>query len=69
MSVPSCSRPDRGQMDRPDHSIAVETDNALRRASARDWRDFAKNVDPNSSQPGAGWPGRAQGLSSRSAEG
>src|SRR5437588_12668367 len=68
MPIPSRSRSDRGQMDGADHPIAVEADNALRRAPARDRRNLAKDVDPNASQPGAGRSGRSQGLSSRSTE-
>src|SRR5437016_5339740 len=55
-------------MDRTDHPIARQKDDALRGASSRDWRNLAKNVDPNSPQPGAGRTRRAQDLSSRSPE-
>src|SRR6059058_5404647 len=50
------------------HPIALEADTALRRAPPRDRWDFPKNADANSSQPGTGRSGRAQGLSSRSTE-
>src|SRR5213594_2769069 len=68
MPVPSRPRPDRRQMDGVDHPIALEADNALRRAPPRDRWDFPKNAHANSSQPGTGRSGRAQGLSSRSTE-
>jgi len=69
MPIPSRPRPDCRQMDGANHPVAIETDDALRRAPARDRRDFAENVDSNSSQSGAGRSGRSQGLSSRSTEG
>src|SRR6202011_3920413 len=53
MSLSSRPRSDRGQMDGTDHPVAVEADNALRRAPARDRRDFAKDADANAPQPGA----------------
>src|SRR5438876_11454570 len=68
MPIPSRPRPDRRQMDGVDHPIALEADNALRRAPPRDRWDFPKNADANSSQPGTGRSGRTQGLSSRSTE-
>src|SRR5260370_11327987 len=68
MPIPSRPRPDRRQMDGVDHPIALEADNALRRAPPRDRWDFPKNADANSSQPGTGRSGRAQGLSCRSSE-
>src|SRR5260370_6879475 len=68
MAMPSRAGPDRRQMDGVDHPIALEADNALRRAPPRDRWDFPKNADANSPQPGTGRPGRAQGLSSRSTE-
>src|SRR5258708_33237359 len=68
MPIPSRSRPDRRQMDGVDHPIALEADNALRRAPPRDRWDFPKNADANSSQPGTGRTGRKKGLSSRSTE-
>src|SRR5437868_10960678 len=68
MPIPSRPRPDRRQMDGVDHPIALEADNALRRAPPRDRWDFPKNADANSSQPGTRRSSRAQGLSSRSTE-
>src|SRR5437667_4039066 len=69
MSISSRPRSNRGQVDGADHPIAVQADNALRRAATRDRWDFAENVDPNSSQLGTRRVGRAQGLSGRSAKG
>src|ERR1700736_3051375 len=69
MPIPSRARPHCRQMDDADHPVAVEKDDALRRAPARDRRHFAKDAYPNASQSRARRFGRPQSLSGRSAEG
>src|SRR5438105_5287767 len=56
-------------MDRANHPDPGPRHDALRSAPARDRRNFAKNVDPNTPQLGTRRPGAAHGASSRSAEG
>src|ERR1700720_2069841 len=58
MPISSRARSDRGQMDGADYPVAVEKDNALRGAPARDRGGFAKDADANPAQPRARRPCR-----------
>ena len=55
-------------MDRPHHPDSRARDDAVRRATARDRRHFAKNAYPNLAHPRAGRPGATQSASGRAAE-
>src|SRR6266487_1756769 len=55
-------------MDRPHHPNSRARDDALRRATARDRRHFAKNAYPNLAQPRARRPGPTQSASDRAAQ-
>ena len=55
-------------MDRPHHPDSRARDDAVRRATARDRRHFAKNAYPNLAHPRARRPGATQSASGRAAE-
>ena len=68
MSVTTCARPDCRQMDGTRHSDPGAGNDALRRAAARDRRDFAKNAHTDFAQSRARRPHSAQSASGRAAE-
>src|SRR6266404_2695798 len=55
-------------MDCPHHPDSRARDDAVRRATARDRRHFAKNAYPNLAHPRARRPGATQSASGRAAE-
>src|SRR6266704_5664486 len=55
-------------MDCTGHPDSCRRHDALRRASARDWRDFSENAHPNPAQPRARRPGATHSASGCAAE-
>ena len=63
------ARPHCRQMDSLGYSSARRWNQTLCRLAERNWRNLTENADPNSAEPRAGWPRRAEGLSSRPTKG